>query len=132
MEKNRGQTLVVYSKRRFSKFPMEDCFVCGLQLVNVAFSPGWMQFDLFLRSVCSSIYFPKLFEVIRDQEPCQLYFDIEYPTKLNQGHDGDRAIEIFKKYVLRKLHDMDQFQKFDTKDVVPSIKFSTSKQVLSQ
>eukprot|EP00873_Tetraselmis_striata_P037101 jgi/Tetstr1/457365/TSEL_043968.t1 len=44
-----------------------------------------------------------LYEVIRDQQPCKVYCDLEYATKHNEGRDGDtmvaRLVEILREQI---------------------------------
>ena len=41
-----------------------------------------------------------MYEIIRGDFPCRLYFDIEFNKGLNAGRDGERSMTIFKKYLI--------------------------------
>lgn len=44
-----------------------------------------------------------LYEVIRLDQPCHLYFDIEYKRAHNPSVDGSRLTELFIDFVLEQL-----------------------------
>jgi len=41
-----------------------------------------------------------MYEIIRADFPCRLFFDIEFNKGLNAGRDGERSMTIFKKYLI--------------------------------
>lgn len=45
------------------------------------------------------------YEVIRDNAPCRLYFDLEYSTAHNPGTDGIRALSTFLKLLCVAVRD---------------------------
>ena len=41
-----------------------------------------------------------LYEIIRPNFPCRLYFDIEFDKCINPGRDGEHCMAIFRKYLI--------------------------------
>lgn len=43
------------------------------------------------------------YEVIQEQRPCRLYFDLEYDVNLNPQVDGESMINDFKEFIIQAL-----------------------------
>ncbi|KAI9326127.1 hypothetical protein BDR26DRAFT_877964 [Obelidium mucronatum] len=44
------------------------------------------------------------YELIRENTPCKLYFDLEYSVALNPNTDSERIMSVFKNLVFNELH----------------------------
>lgn len=43
------------------------------------------------------------YEVIQEERPCRLYFDLEYDVKLNPQVDGEAMIKDFKEFIIQLI-----------------------------
>ncbi|KAJ3287054.1 hypothetical protein HDU79_006005 [Rhizoclosmatium sp. JEL0117] len=50
------------------------------------------------------------YELIRENAPCKLYFDLEYAKALNRDVDEERIMRVFTSFVLQELHSMFKIQ----------------------
>ena len=48
------------------------------------------------------------YEIIKEDQPCRLYFDLEFNVELNVHANGDEMVKVLKRYLVKELQE--QFQ----------------------